>query len=160
MGSRALWVAGVAGALLLVVLTVDATMNRTYTIDVHDGTGWRTVGTDDHQSETRAAKPVAYFGPVNASANDTLRMRLTLDNGYPWSASETFTVTYNDREFARGTVEAAGRSLGEAEFSIPAAPFYASMGASPTKEPATVSAFVNVEVDGRYVYASFELKET
>ena len=117
-----------AGALLLVVLTVDATMNRTYTVDVHDGTGFRTIAIEPNTNgDFYAARPaVGYFGAINATANDTLRFRLTLDNGYPWSASETFQVDFNGAELARGTISAPARSTGETEFTLPAAPFFAA----------------------------------
>lgn len=118
--SRALIVAFVAGAALVVSIGLDAAMNRSWTVDVQSRDGWTTVATTGQIVEERVAKTI---GPnaVEASRNGTIHMRVTIDNGYAWSYSETYRVLGpSGAEIARGTLEAPARGMGVATFDVPA----------------------------------------
>lgn len=160
MGSRPLTIAIAAAALLVVSLGVDASMNRSLSLDVREDDGaWRTIGSDAPYTHARPV-PVEQAG-VSAAANDTITLRLRVDNGYPWAYDERYRVFFNGRELASGTLEAGARGEGESVFTVPAKPFWDTMSQRPPGEPAPQVAYAHVEVyvDGKTVYGNFQIHE-
>lgn len=108
-------VAAVSGLLLVVVLAVDASMNRTYALDVEGTDGWRTFATDAQVSYPR----FDYGGSaVDVADNTSVTFRVRADNGFPWELSKTFTVTSYGVRVAEGVISAPARGEGVAEFSL------------------------------------------
>lgn len=162
MASSALAVAGVAAVLLVVVVGVDVSLTTTYRLDVWSGTGWREMARApmDHESQ-RYPQPFG-GGTVTANATDEIRFRLRVDNGYPWAASHDYRLRHFGEELASGTIDVAARSSAETELSVPAQRFLD--GPSAPREPAGVNESpvyveINVDIDGEYLYGSFQLRE-
>lgn len=113
MRASPLLVAGVAAVLLLVVLGVDATVNRTYRLEVEDGTGWRTLGTsgEGHRFPEPPAMPTV-------DANGSVRFRLRADNGWPFAHEQEWVASANGFELARGRLVVPAGGSASAEFEM------------------------------------------
>lgn len=153
MASAALVTAGVAAALLVVVLGVDVAMTTTYALDVWSGTGWREIVTDPYETDL-------YRGPeqtiVTANASDDVRFRLRAQNGYPWAKSDTFRVLHNGEEVASGKLETPARGSDESEFSVPASRFIS--GSFEPKPTGGRDSYVSlqVQVDGDDIFQGYQ----
>jgi len=160
MGSAALVTAGVAAALLVVVLGVDVTMTTTYALDAWTGSSWRELARDPMSGGGYYAQP---HGALSANASDEVRFRLRVENGSPWAVDARYSILHLGEEVVSGDISAPARGSGESEFSIPAARL---LDAGPREpRPASYEAWVMLEVrvDGDFVFArappSFSLRE-
>lgn len=157
MASGALVTAGVAAALLVVVLGVDVAMTTTYTLDVWTGTAWREIVTDPYPMDTFRVGPEQAI--VSANASDDVRFRLRVDNGYPWGTKDDYRVLHASEEVATGTIEAGARGSDEEEFTIAADRLL--RGGGFTGEPkvaGTTDVYVSlyVEVDGDPIFSQYQ----
>jgi hypothetical protein len=154
-------VAAIAGILLLVSIGVDAAMNRTWSLDVQTPDGWRTVGTTGSDGGRPYAEPVYGGTLLNVSRNGTVHMRVTVDNGYPWSYADTYRVIINGAEVTRGTLQAASRGSGTSEFDVPAR--FAFDAAAPVPggpaKTAISSLYVEVRIGSQSLYGNVALQE-
>ena len=162
--SKALVVAIVAGLGLVATISLDATMGRVISVDVKDGSAWRTVAEqgDVGNGGRSFAEPFPAGGGVPVERNGSIDMRLRVDNGYFWSYDEHYVVRYGGLILAEGDLRAPARGTGESAFSVPAARFFADAGA-PAKtvdavRPA-VSVNFQVEVGGKDVFVYFSVVE-
>lgn len=163
--SRALTIAVVAIVLLIVSITVDATMNRSYAVDVKDNGDWRTVAsTPRGDGRYSVAEPVGY-GSVPVAPNGTVELRLRADNGYPFALDQHYLVRFNGAIAAEGDIHAPARGTGESAFNLSAAKIFAAGGpvkgpdAAGAGSPRTASANFDVEVGGKSVYVYFNIQE-
>jgi len=134
-------VAIVAAALFVVVLSADATMNRTYSVQVETPEGWREAGTTASNYEPYRVGSAE----VSANRSDTLRFRLLADNGFLWPLDDTYRVYVNGIEVASGDIDAGARSVGEAEFTLTAERLLSQFGPASKEAP-------------QFMYASFEVR--
>lgn len=121
--SRPLAVAVAATALLVVVLGADASMDRSLHVDQRDaGGGWATVASQGEVPERdRYAYPIGPVAGQPVARNDSIPMRVRVENGYPLAFDETYVVRVNGAEVARGTLAAPARGSGASEFLVPVA---------------------------------------
>lgn len=151
MPSRPLVVAIIASVALVALLAADASMNRTLALDQRVGDGWRTV----------AAEPMTHdrpfvAAPDSVAANETLTFRLRVENGHPWSYSESYRVYANGLEVASGTLEAPARGDGESTFNVRAA----AAGAAERGPPGGAGYLeLQVRIDDQYLYAGLEVRQ-
>ncbi len=147
-------VAAVAGALLLVVLGVDASMNRTFYLDVQVNGEWQTVAENGEGSRGYVERYYAGSSPVFA-ANETVDMRLRVDNGYPWAWTGSYHVLVQGRTVEKGDVRAPARGEGDIAFE-----FNASAQETGLPEPAKGEIrflYVQVEVGGRTLMTNLQV---
>src|SRR5688500_7030591 len=109
--SKALVVAVVAGLGLIATISVDAAMNRVISVDVKDGTAWRTVG--EHGDVGGTSRAYLEFPPagIPVERNGSIDMRLRVDNGYYWGYDEHYTVRYGGLILAEGELQAPARGM-------------------------------------------------
>lgn len=161
MGIQPLAIAAVAAALLVASIAVDASMNRYVELDVQDDGAFVRVATSEPY--TTQARPQPYGEiVVDAGPNDTVTMRVRVDNGYAWGFSETYRAYVNGREVASGTLTAPARGEGEATFTFAASVAWQDFG--PRRQPGetsprTVYPSVEVRAGSEAVYASLTLRE-
>ena len=117
MPSRALSVAIGASVLLVAVVAVDASMNRVYHVEAFLEGRWIQVATHPVTDETYA-RGYPSFVTFDVNASDDVRVRLRVDNGYPWAFEERFDVLVNGEYLFDGTLTAAARSEGVAETTV------------------------------------------
>lgn len=115
MASRALPVAVAAGALLVVVIVADASMNRTYHLEAQVEGRWVGIATLPQRFDRYAAPSLV---PFELNASDALPMRLRLDNGYPWPASKAYEVTVQGRALHDDVVAAPALGEGISQFEL------------------------------------------
>src|SRR5687768_6451880 len=157
MGLKPLAVAGAAAVLLALVLGVDATMNRVYTVDIWTGDAWRAIAEFPQPAEPMRSKPMVGGATVDANRSDTLRFRVTVDNAYWWAFSEDYSVYHDSDEIASGELAAGARSRGEAEFTMPAARVIGSGGyVTEYREPVPPGTKGNVTNAGLQVFVGNE----
>ena len=161
MASRPLAVAAVASALLVARLVADASMNRAVHVDVREAGGWRPVASDPYVFDETSRAPSPY-GRNLLGANETVEMRLRVDNGYPWAYGETFRAYVNGVEVASGALYAPARGEGEATFSFSASS--AAAASEPGSRagpdaPAVRSLVLFVEAGDARLEAYFEVQE-
>lgn len=156
MASRPLIVATVAGVLLVALLVADATMNRALFLDVRDGEGWRQIASDGYHESDARAHPV---GARVVDANDTVEMRLRVDNTYAWAYEDTYRAYANGVEIASGIIQAPARGQGEAVFSFAArAAADEAGGRAAPDAPDTRVLFISVDVGGYWLYTDLEVR--
>lgn len=165
MASTPLLVAGVAAALLVVTLGVDAGMTTTYALDVWTGSTWRELA---RMPQTYDGRSSASFGQTTIAANesDDVRLRLRVDNGNFWASAQSFTVLHAGEPVAGGTIEAARRAEAVSEFTVPAERFFGGLSGSERSPPVPQGAAAGpfyaelyVEVERVSLYASFNVRE-
>ncbi|HVM45646.1 MAG TPA: hypothetical protein VM582_06895 [Candidatus Thermoplasmatota archaeon] len=162
MASSALITAGVAAALLVVVVGIDASMTKTHAIDVWTGTGWRELARTPMSFE-RA--PHSWGAPptISANASDDLRFRVRVDNSYAWSTTDDFRALLAGEEVASGRIETPARSTREAEFTVSASRYFERGARGPEMveagAPPLVYADLMVVVDGKQLFPSFQIRE-
>ena len=117
MASSPLVVAGVAAGLLVVVVGVDVALERTYHVDVEEGTGWRTLGS--YPFEDQYCCPPGET--LSVQRGETYGFRLRTDSTYPWSWSGDYTVRLNGAVVADGRLDVPARGSSTVEFSATAA---------------------------------------
>lgn len=160
MASKPLIVAAVATALLVLTVWGDATMNRTYYVDVKDGDGWRTVAQGgDAQDDTRAY-PLVSDNAIKIQNGTPLEMRLRVDNEYFWAFSKTFVASANGLILAEGKIESPARSAGVAEFSVNASRVLSTQvfPEKPTPGSGSSQASFELTIAGQYLYVYFPVE--
>ena len=154
MPSRALVVAMVAAALLVVSIGADALMNRTYVLEVQDGAGgWHVLARS--QSSRGLAVPAGGF-LVNAT-NGSVTFRLRETNTYLWPSSTPWEARVEGASFAHGTLSSPARGEGEVTFGIPTSAWSASQPKPAEGAPAGTLASVEVDVGDAPLYGGFQL---
>jgi hypothetical protein len=162
--SRALIIAVVGMALLVVSITVDVNVNRAFYVDAKDAGEWRTVGElGAHEFERPYATPIGPYGAIVVPPNGSLDMRVRVDNGYPWAYAQHYVVLVNGAQAASGELTAPARGMGEAAFSLPASKLYATAGpdcrgASDVKIKCGYPSIV-VMLGTKSVYANVQVQE-
>lgn len=160
MASKPLIVAAVATALLVVTIWADASMNRTYYVDVKDGDAWRTVAQGGDVDEYQRAYPFVSDTAVTIRNGTPIDMRLRVDNDYFWAVSATFVVSASGLILAEGAIESPARSAGVTEFSVNSSrvvstPIY---GEKPTPGTGSAQASFEVIIGNTYLYAYFPVE--
>lgn len=131
-----LTVATVSAVLLVAVLAVDATMNRTYKLQVQATDGWKTFA-ESPTGEYEYARPYASYAPQTIANNSSVTFRVFAENGYPWALDKPYEVFYQGSLVASGTIEAPARGSGTAEFTLDVerlvAPYYGAQKPIPDR---------------------------
>lgn len=112
--SAPLVVAAVSAVLLVAVLAVDASMDRSYALEVRGEDGWRSFA---HHTDAYPRGGM-FGGPVVVSDNSSVEFRIRVDNGMPWAMSETYDVSVYGRHVADGAIEAPARGTGVSGFTL------------------------------------------
>lgn len=154
-GTRSLWVAVAAAVLLVVVVSVDASVNRSFSLEVETDDGWRSLTTDGFSG------PYPGFGAdlvVEANRSDELTFRLSVDNEPPWGYEAPFRVTSHGRLIAQGTLSAAGGGQGEAAFR---ATVDELVGEGPSPRDGRLFANLEIQLDdgATFVHGGFAVDE-
>lgn len=121
-------------------------MNRSWTLDAKDGDAWRTYGQAGVVRERDAPKPFSPAG-IAVERNGTIHMRVTVDNGYPWSYHSDYRVMVNGLEVARGVLDAPARGTGVAEFDVPAHYAFDTLAPATPEAPAPKSAMASLSLE-------------
>ena len=123
--TRPLLVALAASIALLASVGVDLAYGQTVTLDVMDQGQWRTVGSAPIESREYPVRSTpATDEPLSAGHNDTLDLRVRLDNGYPWPSARTFQLRGDGcydgaRDLATVRVSAPGSASAEQTARVP-----------------------------------------
>lgn len=105
--SPGLWVAMVAGVLLLVVVAADATITRSVTLSVETDEGdWHEIATTKDNLYDRPGGEVV----LERNRSDEVTLRVAVDNEPPWAYEEDYVLRSSGRDLASGTLAAEGRS--------------------------------------------------
>jgi len=140
MTNKALITALVAFGLFVVTIAADASMNRSFALDASDGKGGWILGADHGDATSR---PTGTPGAIPYQENDTIDLRLRVENGYPWAFSEAYSVRYNGVEVASGTLQADARATGTSTFRFDTS----RLDSGPQgRDNAVKSAFVYLEI--------------
>lgn len=153
--STSLWVAIGAAVLLVAVVSADAAINRTFTLEVEqpDG-GWATIATSDGEPSRFREGAVT----VEANRSEALTFRLRVDNEPPWSFEETYRVEASGIQVAQGTIQAPAG--GQASVTFEATVEDLADGGPPSKNGSELRfAHLFVEVDGTSLFGSFHIQE-
>jgi hypothetical protein len=124
MGTHALWVAGIAAALLVVSVGTDLAFSQTVSLEAgKQGGTLQLIGDAALGGGNRYAKPALDGDPIPVNRSDTLTLRVNLDNGNPWPSTRSFTITTEGcysgaRSLAVIDVHASARGVGSAEAQI------------------------------------------
>ena len=121
MASRPLIVAGVAAALLVVVLAADLSFNRSYALDLRQDDAWVQVAEFPYSLYSEA-RPVDDGHRVDP--NGTVEMRVRVDNGYPLAFSERFALYVGGTRVGDGIITAPASGAGEAIVTFPASALF------------------------------------
>ena len=121
MASRPLIVAGVAAALLVVVLAVDLSFNRSYALDLRQDDAWVQVAEFPFPRYDEARGPDS--GPA-VDPNGTVEMRVRVDNGYPMEFSKSFALYVGGTRVGDGLLTAPALGEGEAIVTFPASTLF------------------------------------
>lgn len=151
-------VAAVAGILLVVVLGVDASMNRTYRLEVQAVDGWKTVAEGPVGGE-HYGRAIYSLAPVTVADNTSVTFRVTVDNGYAWGFSEPYEVLSQGRVVAAGVVEAPARGAGAEQFTLNAAQVREPGGYGPERATGGELLFLELRIDGEYLYGETVIQE-
>lgn len=164
MATRALAIAVAAGVLLVTLVIADASMNRTYHLEAQVRGEWVTLAS--YPFHHRDGGP--YYEPVRGqargefNASDVVPMRLRVENGHPWGASESFVVNVLGARVHRGTLDAPARGEGEAAFDVSVATMLEQGPGRPYGEPGEDRlrfVHVSVEVEGHHFGGEFTFRE-
>jgi len=156
-------VAGVAAALLVVVVGVDVAIDRSFVLELKTAPDeWTQIAsTQMHERYVSVPRPYAEAQmPVNRT--DTLEFRLRVENDYPWALDERFEVYSHGQKLAEGRLQAPAGGAGQATFEVTVARLMDGQGYMPSPErgaPQLYSLYVEVYVDGQYVSGSFAVRE-
>ena len=147
----------VAAAALVVIVGVDAALDRTLALDVREEGGWRTLA-------TQGGEAPSYFQPyrestVSASRNDSLEFRVRLDNGYPWAFDEAFRVLESGSIVAEGRLTAPAGGEGSATFTVPASRFYRDNVEPGAPGPRLGHGDLRIETGGTAFHVSVTVQE-
>lgn len=155
MASKALLVAVVAAAALVVSIGVDAAMNRTYVLEIRKGDGWIAIAQSDPGAPNVIREPAG--GMVVVPANGTVEFRLRETNTYFWASSTSWEALANGASYAHGTLSSPARGQAEATFSIPASA-WTNGQAKPVDPSGAVFASLQVRAGDAELYGSFQLQ--
>jgi hypothetical protein len=109
--STGLWVALAAGALLVGVVAVDASVTRTVALEVRDDEGdWQQLASTERDESPHRPGPEIV---LDRNRTDELQLRITVDNEPPWSYEADYRVQANGATVASGTLTAEGGATGQ-----------------------------------------------
>jgi hypothetical protein len=153
-------VAAVSGILLMVVLGVDATVNRSYAVDVEGTGGWQTVAQGPVQDEYAFVRYPFATGAVEVEDNASVTFRVRGENGYPWAMSERYTVYGSGAVVAEGILTAPARGSGESEFTLDVA----RLASGPYGQPKLAGdpadrIYLELRVGGETLYGEVAVRE-
>ncbi|HWH09388.1 MAG TPA: hypothetical protein VNX21_09320 [Candidatus Thermoplasmatota archaeon] len=156
--SRPLAVAIAAAVLLVLVVGADASMDRSLHVDRRSADGaWATLASAGEVPPEERYAPFP-MGPWRVAGNESLTLRVRVENGYPWAYSEAFVAYVDGVEVARGRVEAEPRGTGTAEFEVPVERVAGRSERSPPGEPAMLHGTVEVRVGRTSLHAGIPLE--
>lgn len=154
--SRSLWVAIAAAALLVLVVAVDASVNRTVRLEVETEQGWQTITSSSEEPYRRFGGEVT----IEANRSDEVRFRLVVDNEPPWGYEEAYRVRSDAGTVATGTLTAEPGAQGTATFTATVDELTGGPRAPLSQEsPHRMFANVHVELGGTFLYGSFQVEE-
>ncbi len=151
---RALAIAGVALVLLVVVIGVDVSMDRTIALDFSTSDGWVTLA----QEPFSASERIRYSPPPSVDANGSATFRLVVENEYPWAYSRAFVARSGATVIAEGTLDAPAGGRGVATFTVNASALRADMGPGRLDPPREESAPLHIEIGSVELYASVVIR--
>lgn len=158
MGVSPLAVALAAGALLVLVIGADASVNVSYALDLQQEGAWRQVAMRPYSHES-APYPLGAPGEMEVNRSDELRLRLRMENGYLWAKSVEYEVHVAGRpvDALAGRLEAGARDGAAVEFAVPAERILGR--ASDPEKGVPSSGSIVVLVDGEPLEAYLSLRE-
>lgn len=161
--TRPLAVAAAAAVLLVLVVGADASMDRSLHVDRRDADGaWATLvsGGEVAPEERYLAYPDATVHV--ADRNDSLTMRVRVENGYPWGYGEEYVAYAQGVEVARGRLAADARASGTAEFAVPVQRLVGGALGKPVPQddapPLTHHGFIEVRIGGQTLHAGLQVE--
>lgn len=157
--SRSLWVAIAAAGLLVVVVSVDAAITRTVSLDVRtdedgpDAQNWQRLAATGEEPYRFDRGEVV----VQANRTDQFVFRLTVDNEPPWAFEEAYRLRSGGTLLGSGTIEAPGGSTATAEVEVTADRLIdANQGPRPGPSPAGVHVEASVGSETLFGFLSIE----
>lgn len=162
MPSRALTVAVAAGALLVVVVAADASMNRDYKLEAYLDGRWILVAADP--ADSRLTRGIPSFVPLALNASDEVRFRMSAHNGYPWALSREYDLVVGGVDVQRGTLDAGAFQDDVEEVAVPAATLMTQGAGYPAEKPAAGqerfwSPQIILQVGERTLYGTLSFRE-
>lgn len=150
---RPLTIAAVATVLLVTVLAVDLTYNRTLTLELRQDDGWVPLSS--------TGEPHDRIGPraLRVDANETLTFRLRVDNDMPFAYEEPYRVYHFGTLVAEGTLTAPASEEGVTTFTLNATALIDDGRGGPPTEQDIHFASLEVEVGDEMLFGSFEIRE-
>lgn len=159
MLSRALLVAAIAGALLLVTVGVDLAFNSTVELGVAGpGEDVTLVASGPLDGSRMTHVPKSHT--LNVNATDDVTFTLTLENAMPWSVARDLTLSIDGcyegaRQLATFRLRAEGQGMASDSVTLKAADLaYGNTIPKRDDEGVPPSAFVNVCRGERYIAAA------
>lgn len=165
MGLTPLAVAGIASALLVVVIGADVSMNRTYFLEAHDGEKWAVLAEWPYRYEGSVPRPQPVAGVFEVNESDPIPFRLRIDSTYPWAYRDEYVVYVGGSEALRGVVDLPASSERSFEFTLNASqimgrtsfaePYAKPIGAGNTLE----SGSLEVRITDAQLYGTIAIRE-
>lgn len=155
--SRSLWVAAAAASLLLVVVAVDASVNRTLELQVDgpsEGRDWQTFSSSGEDRYRFDRGDVV----VEANRTETLTFRLHIDNELPWDYDEDYRLRAGSTLLGSGSLKAPGGGTGTAEVQTTAGELIdANQG--PRKSPSPASVHLEASMGSQTLFGFLTIEE-
>lgn len=155
--SRSLWVAVGAAALLLVVVAVDASVNRTFELHVDgpsEGQGWQTLSSSGEDPYRFDRGDVV----VEANRTDTVTFRLHVDNELPWGYEEDYRLRAGSTTLGSGSLQAPGGGTGAVEIQTTAGELI-DANHGPPKSPSPASVHVEASLGSQMLFGFLTIEE-
>lgn len=150
-------VAAVSGLLLVTVLAVDSSMNRTYRLEVESENGWVTVMESSSASGPFGPRAVYSRAPVTVADNSSVSFRLVAENGYLWTWTGPWEARSEGRLLAGGALDVPGRGTATSEFTVD---FTARPMPGPYPERVPFDTlYLELSVDGDYTFSDVLVQE-
>lgn len=152
-GPTALQVAVAAGVLLAVVVGADVALNRTVSLEVETGEGWRTVAqipVDRSSFDDRGTL-------VEVNRSEDVRFRVVADNQRLDAYEADYEVSQHGERIAQGQVSADRLGVGADAFTVAADTLLPE--AEDEDRPPRVGVDLELAVDGERAHAWLDVRE-
>lgn len=155
--SRSLWIAAAAAALLILVVAVDASVNRTLELQVDgpsEGRDWQALSSSGEDPYRFDRGDVV----VEANRTETVTFRLHVDNELPWRFDETYRLRAGSVSLGSGTLQAAGGGTGIAEVQTTAGELI-DANHGPRKSPSPASVHIEASIGSQTLFGFLTIEE-
>lgn len=161
MASKGLLTASIAAGLLVVSVGFDLAFDSSLRIEAGVGSGpMQLVG--EGAIDGRYDRPMATVDPFVANGSDVMTIKITMQNGYPWSSAKSFSLSLDGcyegaRVLAVVDVSAPARGSGSGTTEIAVSRLLAEAGRFIPKEstgPGAGTQYVYLQVCRGDTYAT------